>query len=87
MRIERVAAHDLVLVRVKGRLIYGEVLEVSDGTVRIRPLCPAAGWHRASARQVVGHWRKTGHRRAAEPGELPAPPRPAQQLLLPEADS
>lgn len=85
MRIERIAAHDLVLVRVKDRLIYGEVLEITDGTVRIRPLCPAAGWHRATARQVVGHWRKAGRRAAAEPGQLPAQPPLAQQTLLPEA--
>jgi hypothetical protein len=70
MRTERIAAHDLVLVRVKDRLIYGEVLEVSDGTVHIRPLCPAGGWHRASARQVVGHWRKAGRRRGAEPAPV-----------------
>jgi len=85
MRIERIAAHDLVLVRIKDRLIYGEVLEVADGTVRIRPLCPAAGWHRATARQVVGHWLKTGRRAGAEPGQRPAQPPLAQQTLLPEA--
>ena len=82
MRIERIAAHDLVLVRVKDRLIYGEVLEISEGTVRIRPLCPAAGWHRATARQVVGHWRKIGRRRSAEGEQLSAPPSSAEQLVL-----
>lgn len=82
MRIERIAADDLVLVRVKGRLIYGEVVEISDGSVRMRPLCPAAGWHRATARQVVGHWRKTGRRATAEPGPPPAQPASAQQTLL-----
>lgn len=84
MRVERIAAQDLVLVRVKDRLIYGEVPEISDGTVRFRPLCPAAGWHRATARQVVGHWRKTGRRGAGGPGGPESAPSSAQ-LLLPEA--
>jgi hypothetical protein len=63
MRLDRVAVGDLVLCQIKGRLVYGEVLEAADGQVRFRPLCPAAGWHRAGAREVVGHWRKTGRRR------------------------
>jgi hypothetical protein len=29
--------------------VYGEVLEVADGRVSFRPLCPAAGWHRSLA--------------------------------------
>ena len=85
IRIERIAAHDLVLVRVKDRLIYGEVLEITDGTVRMRPLCPGAGWHRATARQVVGHWRKTGRRQPPQPSQPPAQLPSAQQTLLPHA--
>jgi hypothetical protein len=61
MKIDRIATDDIVEA-LKDRLIYGEVLEIVDGNVRIRPLCPAAGWHRATARQVVGRWRKTGRR-------------------------
>ena len=60
MRLDRIAVGDLVLCRIKGRSVYGEVLEVVGGQVRFRPLCPAAGWHRASAREIVSHWRKTG---------------------------
>ena len=48
MRLDRIAVGDLVLCRIKGRSVYGEVLEVVGGQVRFRPLCPAAGWHRAS---------------------------------------
>jgi hypothetical protein len=51
---------DLVLCRIKGRSVYGEVLEVADRRVDFRPLCSAAGWHDASARDIVSHWRKTG---------------------------
>ncbi len=87
MRVERIATHDLVLVRIKNRLIYGEVLEISDGTVSFRPLCPAAGWHSATSRQVVGHWRKAGRREDVGLGNGAPSPSPAQQLLLPESDS
>ena len=87
MRVERIAAQDLVLVRVKDRLIYGEVLEISNRTVRFRPLCPAAGWHSATARQVLGHWRKAGRRGGAGLGRAAAPASPAHQLLLPESDT
>jgi len=65
MRLDRVAVGDLILCRIKGRSVYGEVLEVSGGQVNFRPLCPAAGWRHASAREVVGHWRKTGRRTAS----------------------
>jgi hypothetical protein len=55
---------DLVLARIKGRSVYGEVLEITDGQVNFRPLCPAAGWRHATAREIMGHWRKTGRRAA-----------------------
>jgi hypothetical protein len=73
MRLDRIAAGDLVLCRIKGRSVYGEVREVADGSVSFRPLCPAAGWHRASAREIVGHWRKSGRQsgRAGVDGEEP----------------
>ena len=62
MRLEGVAAGDVIRAQIKGRSLWGEVTEVKDGLVYFRPLCPAAGWHRATARQVVGHWRKAGRR-------------------------
>ena len=70
MRVDRIQPQDLVKLRIKDRVLYGEVLEVADGIVRFRPLCPAAGWHRAAARQVVGHWRKVG-RRSGQPDDKP----------------
>jgi hypothetical protein len=84
MRLDRVAVGDLVLCRIKGRSVYGEVLEVAEGQVRFRPLCPAAGWHRAGAREVVGHWRKTGPHRSQGEGEGEAlAVGPRDQLFLP----
>ena len=83
MRLERIAVGDLVLCRVKGRSVYGEVLEVSAGTVQFRPLCPAAGWRHASAREIVGHWRKAG-RRGSGGGDEEAPATvPREQLSFP----
>lgn len=84
MRLDCVAVGDLVLCRIKGRSVYGEVLEADAGQVRFRPLCPAAGWHRASAREVVGHWRKSGRPRSlagVDGHELV--PLPREQLSLP----
>ncbi len=88
MRIERVAVGDIVLCSIGGRRIYGEVSEITDGTVHFRPLSAAAGWRHASARQIVGHWRKTGRSRAAgevgvaDDGEDRGRP-PREQLSLP----
>ena len=88
MRVERIAAGDIVLCSIGGRRIYGEVSEITDGTVHFRPLSAAAGWRHASARQIVGHWRRTGRSRAAgevgvgDDGEDRRRP-PREQLSLP----
>ena len=80
MRLDRVAVGDLILARIKGRSVYGEVLEITGGQVNFRPLCPAAGWRHASAREIVAHWRKTGRHHRAEDDEVPVVPR--EQLSL-----
>jgi len=84
VRLDRIHVGDLVLARIKGRSVYGEVLEITDGHVRFRPLCPAAGWRHASAREIVPHWRKT--RRRGQPAgddEETRPRLPREQLSLP----
>ncbi len=63
MRLQRIHADDLVLVDIKGRQVYGRVTRVQDGRVSFMPLCPGAGWRSAAAREVIGHWRKTGRSR------------------------
>jgi hypothetical protein len=84
MRVDRIQPQDLVKLRVKDRVLYGEVVEVADGIVRFQTLCPAAGWHHATARQVVGHWRKVGRRTDSRTTSQPHPaPPPPQQVLLP----
>jgi hypothetical protein len=88
MRIERVAVGDIVLCSIGGRRIYGEVSEITAGVVHFRPLSSAAGWRHASAREVIGHWRRTGRPRAAsdvrlaDDGEA-AGAQPREQLSLP----
>ena len=82
--MDRVAAGDLILCRIKGRSVYGEVLEITGGQVSFRPLCPAAGWRHASAREIVGHWRKAGrHGGQADGDEAGVPRLPREQLSLP----
>jgi hypothetical protein len=79
-----VGVGDVVLCRIKGRSVYGEVLEITDGQVSFRPLCPAAGWRHASARQIVAHWRKSGRHRGLVDDELDEPKMVArEQLSLP----
>jgi hypothetical protein len=67
MRLDRVQPGDVIKAAIKGRTgIWGEVIEVKDGTVYFRPLCPATGWRHARAHEVVGHWRRrAGGRRQA----------------------
>jgi hypothetical protein len=63
MRLEHVAVGDVIRARIKGRSLWGEVTEVKDGIVYFSPISAAAGWRHASAREIIGHWRKTGHRK------------------------
>jgi len=86
MKLERLAAGDVVKARIKGRTVWGEVTEIKDGVVYFQPISPAAGWRHASAREIVGHWRKVGRRRnpsarVENEEELVTPPR--DQLSLP----
>ena len=80
MKLERVEPGDVVRCAIKGRTgIWGEVTEIKDGMVYFRALCPATGWRHASAREVVGHWRKAGRRG----GDDSAPAVAREQLSLP----
>jgi hypothetical protein len=71
MRLDRVAPGDVIKASIKGRTgIWGEVTEIKDGVVYFTPLRPATGWRHASAREIVGHWRK-GRRRGGGPDDGP----------------
>ncbi len=80
MRLDRVVVGDIVKASIGGRVVYGEVLDVREGTVHFNPISRAAGWRHATAAQVVGHWRRTGRRRTGEDGESVA--QPPEQLSL-----
>jgi hypothetical protein len=83
VRLDRIRVGDVVLCRIKGRSMYGEVLEVTGGRVNFRPLCPAAGWHHATAREIVSHWRKSGSRTPDVERDDEAHRPPPEQLALP----
>ena len=87
MRIERIAIGDIVLCSIGGRRIYGEVSEIKDGVVHFKPISTAAGWRHASAREIIGHWRKTGRTRVGADvkvsDDASAEPPPREQLSLP----
>jgi hypothetical protein len=76
MRLADIRADDVVLADKKGRRVFGLVTEVEEDGVRFRPLIPNTTYRSASAREIVGHWRKAGRPRptarpAGEPGQLP----------------
>jgi hypothetical protein len=81
VRVDRIAAGDIVKASIKGRTVYGEVREVAGGVVHFLPLTHAAGWRHASAHEIVGHWRKTGRAHVREDSEPVAASR--EQLSLP----
>ena len=65
-----------------------DVVEIRDGVVQFEQLCRGISYRHASAREVIGQWRKTG-RRGPGPADEPdgdAPVRvPREQLSLPIA--
>ncbi|MFZ1993708.1 MAG: hypothetical protein WAU75_06330 [Solirubrobacteraceae bacterium] len=80
MRIDRIAVGDIVKASIKGRVVYGEVLQIVDGVVHFRPLSPAAGWRHATAHEITAHWRKA-RRRSTSENEDDASPQPAREQL------
>jgi hypothetical protein len=67
--VARIGVGDIVLARIKGRSVHGEVTEVTGGVVYFWPLSPAAGWRHASAREIVSHWRKAGRQARSGPSD------------------
>jgi hypothetical protein len=80
MRLEHVAVGDVIKARIKGRSLCGEVTEVKDGVVYFSPISAAAGWRHASAREVIGHWRKAGRRAGGDDDDTAVS---REQLALP----
>jgi len=65
---------DLVEVNKGGRRFYAQLIEISDGVVQFEPLSRGVSYRHASAREIIGHWRKTGQRGPGpgDEGEAPA---------------
>ena len=80
MRIDGIALGDIVKASIGGRVIYGEVLEIRDRVVYFNPISRGSGWRHANAGQIVGHWRKAGRRRSADPAD--GVRQPPEQLAL-----
>jgi hypothetical protein len=54
MRVDGIAAGDIVKVSIKGRTgICGEVTEIKDGVVYFSPISRGSGWRHASAHQIT----------------------------------
>ena len=81
MRIDAIAVGDIVRASIGGRVVYGEVLEISAGVVHFNPISRGSGWRHASAHQIVGHWRRAG-RRGQIRDDAEVGPAPIEQLSL-----
>jgi len=56
MRIDGIATGDIIRASIGGRVVYGEVLEISAGVVHFNPISRGAGWRprqRASDRRAL----------------------------------
>ena len=62
MRLAHIETGDIVEVNKGGRRMHGTVVEIRDGVVRFEPLCRGVSYRHASARELIGHWRKSGRR-------------------------
>jgi hypothetical protein len=70
MRLADIRTDDVVLADKKGRHVFGLVTDVEEDVVRFRPLVPNSTYRHATAREIVGHWRKAGRPRTN--GAVPA---------------
>ena len=61
--------------------------EVKEGVVYFSPISAAAGWRHASAREIIGHWRKTGRRGAGGEDDDAQAAGPRGPLSLPGVDA
>jgi hypothetical protein len=85
VKLANIHPQDVIEVSKGGRRMYGKVVESRDGVVQFEPLCRGISYRHASAREIVGHWRKTGRRGPAAGREPDAPDThaaPRSQLSL-----
>jgi len=85
VRLAHIHPGDLIEVNKGGRHMYGKVLEIRTGVVEFEPLCRGVSYRHASAREIIGHWRRIGRRgpgRADDPEAPERPVIPRSQLSL-----
>jgi hypothetical protein len=70
--LECVHSGDVIEVNKGGRRMFGKVVEIRDGVVQFEPLCRGISYRHASAREIIGHWRKTGRGGPGPADELEA---------------
>ena len=59
MRLGAVRTGDIVEVDVRGVRFLAHVEGTEVGALLIKPLCRGVSYRRATARQVLGHWRRS----------------------------
>ena len=59
MRTGSIKAGDIVEVDVRGHRCLARVRGRERSRLRIAPLCRGVSYQEATARQVVGHWRRS----------------------------
>lgn len=59
MKLTSVREGDIVEVDVKGRRFFAQVKGKDQTGVTVKPITPGITWQRATARQIIGHWRKS----------------------------
>jgi hypothetical protein len=67
MRLEGIAAGDLVRIDHLGRLYTALVVNVRPGELDVEPLDRNVTWRTAKPRQVVEWWKRMGRAAAARP--------------------
>jgi hypothetical protein len=68
MTLASVKVDDLVLVSKRGREFLAVVIGRADGRLRFQPVDRRVSYQQATAREVVGHWRKAANSRMPQTG-------------------
>jgi len=63
MTLSGVKADDLVLVSKRGREFLAVVTARADGAILFEPIDRRISYRQATAREVIGHWRKAANSR------------------------
>ena len=87
MRVGGIQPRDLVQLRVKDRVLYGEVLEVADGIVRFRRSAPPPAGTGQQPSKSSGTGAKRDEEQAAGRAQPQRPAPCPQQLPLPKPES